>query len=82
MPTFPPGYYPQFENPDLSSLPHPQTPDHQYAYTSGRASFLTLATCDRPTLAKPDTVNRLPLVTLEFSPIRPPVLGVDSGCLR
>jgi len=43
-PTFPPSYHPQFENPALSSIPHPQTPDHRRAYTPSGASFLTLGT--------------------------------------
>ena len=81
-----PSYYPQFENPDLSSLPHPQTPDHQRAYTPGKATILTLGNCNRLTPAKPHTVNRLPLApgagatgkrqTLEFEEDR---LVVDDS---
>jgi hypothetical protein len=60
VPTIPPSYHHPIGNTALKSLPYPQKPNHQRAYTSGGAIILTLGTCDKPTFAKPDTVNRIP----------------------
>jgi hypothetical protein len=63
VPNFLPSYHHPIGDTNLNSLPYSQKLNHQRAYTPGGAIFLTLVTCDRPTLAEPGTVNRLCLAS-------------------